>query len=227
MSQSLFGFSIDPSTMFDVHIKPIQESKRYLLSCLHIITLYNRLKRVKAGLDDYTVVLRTVIIGGKAPPGCRIAKLIIKLICNVAVVVNSDPETNKDLRVFVLADYKISFAEKMVPAADLSEQLSLAGTEASGTGNMKFMVGQLIYCQLNGAVTLGTFDGPNVEMAEQVGMENIFIFGMKIHEVKENYSSGYFILIKGITNLLRLMSVKSIPRYPSFYDIRGSTRCSL
>ncbi|XP_036354384.1 glycogen phosphorylase, liver form-like, partial [Octopus sinensis] len=183
---------IDPSTMFDVHIKPIQESKRYLLSCLHIITLYNRLKRVKAGLDDYTVVPRTVIIGGKAPPGYRIAKLIIKLICNVAVVVNSDPETNKDLRVFVLPDYKKSFVEKMVPAADLSEKLSLSGTEASGTGNMKFMVGQLIYCQLNVAVTLGTFDGPNVEMAEQVGMENIFIFGMTIHKVKKNYSSGYF-----------------------------------
>ncbi|XP_036354903.1 glycogen phosphorylase, muscle form-like [Octopus sinensis] len=138
--EKTFGFPIDPSSLFDVQVKRIHEYKRQLLNCLHIITLYNRLKRVKAGIEDYTVVPRTVIIGGKAAPGYKIAKLIIKLICNVADVVNNDPDTNNDLRVFFLPDYKVSLAEKIVPAADLSEQISLAGTEASGTGNMKFMV---------------------------------------------------------------------------------------
>ena len=170
---------VDPDSLFDVQVKRIHEYKRQHLSILHVMALYHRLKSGLA--SDMTP--RTFIFGGKAAPGYHLAKLIIKLINSVGAVLNRDPETRDRLRVVFLPNFNVTNGQRIYPAADLSEQISTAGKEASGTGNMKF--------SMNGALTIGTLDGANVELREEVGADNFFLFGLTAEQVETLRSEGY------------------------------------
>jgi starch phosphorylase len=173
------GVVVDPDSLFDIQTKRIHEYKRQHLNLLHILTLYSRIKRD----SNYSPTPRTFIFGGKAAPGYYLAKLMIKLIHSVGEVINRDPQVNGFLRVVFYPNFNVKRAQPIYPAADLSEQISLAGKEASGTGNMKF--------SMNGALTIGTLDGANVEIRKAVGKENFYLFGMTEPEAIELRSSGY------------------------------------
>ena len=207
--QKRTGVAVDPESLFDIQVKRLHEYKRQHLNVLHIITLYNRLKRH----PELEITPRTFIFGGKAAPGYFMAKLIIKLINSVAEVVNNDPDVKGRLKVVFFPDFNVKNGQFVYPAADLSEQISTAGKEASGTGNMKFA--------MNGALTIGTMDGANVEIREEAGPENFFLFGLTAEEVADlragNYRPmGYY---EGDQELQEVMDLMS-----SGYFSRGDTQ---
>lgn len=178
--QQVLRLTVDPESLFDVQVKRIHEYKRQLLNVLHIIHDYLELRET----PHRSAVPRTYIFAGKAAPGYWAAKQIIKLIHNVGRVINADPRTRSHLQIVFIPDYRVSLAEIIIPAADLSEQISTAGKEASGTGNMKFA--------LNGALTMGTLDGANIEIREQVGADNIFVFGLQAQEIQTLQAQGAY-----------------------------------
>ncbi|MFC4321676.1 glycogen/starch/alpha-glucan phosphorylase [Litchfieldia salsa] len=206
------GVTIDESSIFDVQVKRLHAYKRQLLNVLHIMYLYNKLKED----SSYTIHPRTFIFGAKASPGYHYAKKIIKLINSLADKVNNDKQTNDRLKVIFLENYRVSLAEDIFPAADVSEQISTASKEASGTGNMKFM--------MNGALTLGTLDGANIEILDEVGKENIFTFGLTSEEVLHFYQYGgyhsheYFHHDKRIRQVLEQLTSGYFPDTADHFD---------
>jgi len=199
------GVEFDIESMFDVQVKRIHEYKRQLLNLLHVVHLYNRIK--KGNTDNWTP--RSVLIGGKAAPGYYMAKQTIKLINNVAKVINGDPEVGNKLRLAFLPNYRVTAMEVICAGTDLSEQVSTAGKEASGTGNMKFM--------MNGAVTIGTLDGANIEIREEVGDENFFLFGLteaEVEAMRPNYDPQS--IIEGDEELSEVMALLESGHFNQF-----------
>jgi len=210
--QQQTGVSISTDAMFDVQVKRIHEYKRQLLNVLHVIHLYDRIRRG----DTAGMVNRCVLIGGKAAPGYHVAKLIVKLINNVAEVVNDDPATRDLLRLVFLPNYRVSSMEILCPGTELSEQISTAGKEASGTGNMKFM--------MNGALTIGTLDGANIEIREKAGAENFFLFGLDAKGVVETrYTYDPNFIIASDDDIRRVMELLEGGRFnsrePGIFDL--------